>query len=166
MKGRRIPHIISNTETKNTLICWYYVYSMFYVHFLFSLSIQFGAVPISLSAAHSGQASSSSSFPSGPPPPALVPGVPAPPPPPPAPPLPGCPAPPPPPGVPPPFGAPPPPPPGFGGALGSPPHQALPYGLRPKKEFKLETAVKRFNWSKVRFLIYCIISPVLISRSI
>uniref|UniRef100_A0A7N6BQI0 Diaphanous-related formin 3 n=1 Tax=Anabas testudineus TaxID=64144 RepID=A0A7N6BQI0_ANATE len=147
---RRIPHIISNTETKNTLICWYYVYSMFYVHFLFSLSIQFGAVPISLSAAHSGQASSSSTFPSGPPPPALVPGVPAPPPPPPAPPLPGCPAPPPPPGVPPPFGAPPPPPPGFGGALGSPPHQALPYGLRPKKEFKLETAVKRFNWSKIR----------------
>uniref|UniRef100_A0A7N6BB30 Diaphanous-related formin 3 n=1 Tax=Anabas testudineus TaxID=64144 RepID=A0A7N6BB30_ANATE len=122
-------------------------------------------VPISLSAAHSGQASSSSTFPSGPPPPALVPGVPAPPPPPPAPPLPGCPAPPPPPGVPPPFGAPPPPPPGFGGALGSPPHQALPYGLRPKKEFKLETAVKRFNWSKVRFLIYCIISPVLISRT-
>ncbi|XP_026234870.1 protein diaphanous homolog 3-like isoform X2 [Anabas testudineus] len=111
---------------------------------------QFGAVPISLSAAHSGQASSSSTFPSGPPPPALVPGVPAPPPPPPAPPLPGCPAPPPPPGVPPPFGAPPPPPPGFGGALGSPPHQALPYGLRPKKEFKLETAVKRFNWSKIR----------------
>uniref|UniRef100_A0A3Q3JQC3 Diaphanous-related formin 3 n=1 Tax=Monopterus albus TaxID=43700 RepID=A0A3Q3JQC3_MONAL len=78
-----------------------------------------------------------------------APGVPAPPPPPPPPPLPGCPAPPPPPGVPPPFGAPPPPPLGFGGALGSPPHRALPYGLRPKKEFKLETSMKRLNWCKI-----------------
>uniref|UniRef100_A0A673BHP0 Diaphanous-related formin 3 n=1 Tax=Sphaeramia orbicularis TaxID=375764 RepID=A0A673BHP0_9TELE len=74
----------------------------------------------------------------------------SPPPPPPPPPLPGCPAPPPPPGVPPPFGAPPPPPLGFGGALGSPTHHALPYGLKPKKEFKPETSMKRLNWSKIR----------------
>uniref|UniRef100_A0A7N8WUU2 Diaphanous-related formin 3 n=1 Tax=Mastacembelus armatus TaxID=205130 RepID=A0A7N8WUU2_9TELE len=88
-------------------------------------------------------------FPSGPPPPAPASAVSAPPPPPPPPPLPGCPAPPPPPGLPPPFGAPPPPPLGFGGALGSTPHHALPYGLRPKKEFKPETSMKRLNWSKI-----------------
>uniref|UniRef100_A0AAV2LU10 Diaphanous-related formin 3 n=1 Tax=Knipowitschia caucasica TaxID=637954 RepID=A0AAV2LU10_KNICA len=76
----------------------------------------------------------------------------APPPPPPPPPLPGCPpAPPPPPGVPPPFGAPPPPPPpGFGGPFGSPTPHVLPHGLLPKKEFKLETSMKRLNWSKIR----------------
>ncbi|XP_031162100.1 protein diaphanous homolog 3 isoform X6 [Sander lucioperca] len=108
---------------------------------------QFGAVPVGLSSAHVGQASSSSAFPSGPPPPAAAAGLPAPPPPPP---LPGCHAPPPPPGVPPPFGAPPPPPLGFGGGLGSPTHHALPYGLRPKKDFKPETSMKRLNWSKIR----------------
>uniref|UniRef100_A0A7N8YDJ8 Diaphanous-related formin 3 n=1 Tax=Mastacembelus armatus TaxID=205130 RepID=A0A7N8YDJ8_9TELE len=102
-----------------------------------------------LSSAHVGQALSSSAFPSGPPPPAPASAVSAPPPPPPPPPLPGCPAPPPPPGLPPPFGAPPPPPLGFGGALGSTPHHALPYGLRPKKEFKPETSMKRLNWSKI-----------------
>ncbi|KAM3626177.1 uncharacterized protein V6R79_024140 [Siganus canaliculatus] len=106
---------------------------------------QFGAVPVSVSSASVGQACSP-----GPPPPPPPPGVPAPPPPPPPPPLPGCPAPPPPPGVPPPFGAPPPPPLGFGGGLGSPTHNALPYGLRPKKDFKPETSMKRFNWSKIR----------------
>uniref|UniRef100_A0A8C4GP89 Diaphanous-related formin 3 n=1 Tax=Dicentrarchus labrax TaxID=13489 RepID=A0A8C4GP89_DICLA len=106
---------------------------------------EFGAVPVGLSSAHVGQ-----SLPSGPLPPAPAPGVPAPPPPPPPPPLPGCPAPPPPPGVPPPFGAPPPPPLGFGGALGSPTHHSLPYGLRPKKDFKPETSMKRLNWSKIR----------------
>ncbi|XP_042287035.1 protein diaphanous homolog 3-like isoform X6 [Thunnus maccoyii] len=111
---------------------------------------QFGAVPVSLSSAHVGQASPSSAFPSGPPPPAPASGVPPPPPPPPPPPLPGCPAPPPPPGVPPPFGAPPPPPLGFGGGLGSPTHRALPYGLRPKKDFKPENSMKRLNWSKIR----------------
>ncbi|KAF7654349.1 hypothetical protein LDENG_00070900, partial [Lucifuga dentata] len=109
---------------------------------------QFGAVP-GLPSAQVGPAFSSSALPSGPPP--LVLGVPAPPPPPPPPPLPGCPAPPPPPGMPPPFGAPPPPPPpGFGGLLGSPIHYVLPYGLRPKNEFKLETSMKRLNWSKIR----------------
>ncbi|XP_074470746.1 protein diaphanous homolog 3-like isoform X2 [Sebastes fasciatus] len=111
---------------------------------------QFGAVPVALSSAQVGQASASSAFPSGPPPPPPPPGMPAPPPPPPPPPLPGCPIPPPPPGVPPPFGAPPPPPLGFGGSLGSPTQQALPYGLRPKKDFKPETAMKRLNWSKIR----------------
>ncbi|XP_039650771.1 protein diaphanous homolog 3-like isoform X3 [Perca fluviatilis] len=108
---------------------------------------QFGAVPVGLSSAHVGQASSSSPFSSGPPPPAAAAGMPAPPPPPP---LPGCHAPPPPPGVPPPFGAPPPPPLGFGGGLGSPTHHALPFGLRPKKDFKPETSMKRLNWSKIR----------------
>ncbi|XP_037607789.1 protein diaphanous homolog 3-like isoform X2 [Sebastes umbrosus] len=111
---------------------------------------QFGAVPVALSSAQVGQASASSAFPSGPPPPPPPPGMPAPPPPPPPPPLPGCPIPPPPPGVPPPFGAPPPPPLGFGGSLGSPTQQVLPYGLRPKKDFKPETAMKRLNWSKIR----------------
>lgn len=79
-------------------------------------------------------------------------GIPPPPPPPPPPPLPGCaPVPPPPPGAPPLFGAPPPPPPpGFVCATGSPTPHVLPYGLRPKKEFKPETSMKRLNWSKIR----------------
>ncbi|KAM4630487.1 protein diaphanous homolog 3-like [Polymixia lowei] len=113
---------------------------------------QFGPVPLGQSPAR-GQAfpsSSSSSITPGPPPAPPLPGGPAPPPPPPPPPLPGCASVPPPPGLPPPCGVPPPPPPGFGGALGSPTHRALPYGLRPKKEFKLETAMKRLNWSKIR----------------
>uniref|UniRef100_A0A669C2D6 Diaphanous-related formin 3 n=1 Tax=Oreochromis niloticus TaxID=8128 RepID=A0A669C2D6_ORENI len=93
---------------------------------------------------------SSSTIPSGVPSPAPASLGPVPPPPPPPPPLPGCPAPPPPPGMPPPFGAPPPPPLGFGGGLGSPTHHTLPYGLRPKKEFKPETSMKRLNWSKIR----------------
>ncbi|KAM3877205.1 protein diaphanous homolog 3-like [Diretmus argenteus] len=110
---------------------------------------QLGAVPVS--SAHVGQTFCSSSLLTGPPPPPPVPGGPVPPPPPPPPPLPGCAAlPPPPGGPPPPFGIPPPPPPGFGGALGSPTHYALPYGLRPKKEFKPETTTKRLNWSKIR----------------
>uniref|UniRef100_A0A8C6U4N4 Diaphanous-related formin 3 n=1 Tax=Neogobius melanostomus TaxID=47308 RepID=A0A8C6U4N4_9GOBI len=41
---------------------------------------------------------------------------------------------------------PPPPPPGFVGAMGSPTPCVLPYGLRPKKEFKPETSIKRLNW--------------------
>ncbi|MGH0159863.1 UNVERIFIED_CONTAM: hypothetical protein FKN15_047140 [Acipenser sinensis] len=65
-------------------------------------------------------------------------------PPPPTPPLPGCGPPPPP-----PFGAPPPPPLGFGGANFSPPPKTLPFGMRPKKEFKPEISMKRLNWSKV-----------------
>uniref|UniRef100_A0A8C6M0Z7 Diaphanous-related formin 3 n=1 Tax=Nothobranchius furzeri TaxID=105023 RepID=A0A8C6M0Z7_NOTFU len=121
------------------------VYTCFLVLFV---PVQFGAVP-PLSA--KGGAPSSSSPSSGPSTPALAPGVPAPPPPPPPPPPPlGCPPAPPPPGIPPPFGAPPPPPPGFCGAFGSPTHHTLPFGLRPKKEFKLETSIKRLNWSKIR----------------
>ncbi|XP_071187245.1 protein diaphanous homolog 3-like [Salvelinus alpinus] len=111
---------------------------------LLAFKSQFGAVPVAPSqagfpsSAHPSQAGfPSSAFPSLPPPP-------------PPPPLPGC-GPPPPPGVPPPFGCPPPPPPppGFCG-LGSPTHNTLPFGLRPKKEFKLETSMKRLNWSKIR----------------
>ncbi|XP_061618855.1 protein diaphanous homolog 3-like isoform X3 [Phyllopteryx taeniolatus] len=75
--------------------------------------------------------------------------VPPPPPPPPPPPLPGCPAPPPPPGVPPPFGAPPLPPLGFGCGSVLSTCLALPFGLRPKKEFKPENSTKRLNWSKI-----------------
>uniref|UniRef100_A0A8C5N8C6 Protein diaphanous homolog 3-like n=1 Tax=Gouania willdenowi TaxID=441366 RepID=A0A8C5N8C6_GOUWI len=108
-----------------------------------AVKTQFGAVPVS--------APSASALAPAPP----APGVPPPPPPPP--PLPGYPAaPPPPPGVPPPFGAPPPPPPlGFGFGLGSPTPPTLPYGLRPKKEFKLEMSIKRLNWSKVRYFCFC-----------
>lgn len=116
-------------------VCFCICSHMFSLFLLF----QFGAVPVVLS---SPQARS------GPPPPPSAPGMPAPPPPPPPPPLPGCPAPPPPPGVPPPFGAPPPPP--LGCALGSPTNNALPYGLRQKKDFKPEISMKRLNWSKVR----------------
>ncbi|XP_019740194.1 protein diaphanous homolog 3 isoform X2 [Hippocampus comes] len=75
--------------------------------------------------------------------------VPPPPPPPPPPPLPGCPAPPPPPGAPPPFGAPPLPPLGFGCGSGFSACLVLPYGLKPKKEFKPENSTKRLNWSKI-----------------
>ncbi|XP_074838956.1 protein diaphanous homolog 3 [Carettochelys insculpta] len=50
------------------------------------------------------------------------------------------------------FGAPPPPPPppGFSGVQWSPPPHTLPFGLKPKKEFKPETTMKRLNWSKIR----------------
>uniref|UniRef100_A0A3P9B7K1 Diaphanous-related formin 3 n=1 Tax=Maylandia zebra TaxID=106582 RepID=A0A3P9B7K1_9CICH len=112
------------------------------------LTFKLCSVPVG--PANAGQASSSSTIPSGVPIPAPASLGPVPPPPPPPPPLPGCPAPPPPPGMPPPFGAPPPPPLGFGGGLGSPTHHTLPYGLRPKKEFKPETSMKRLNWSKIR----------------
>lgn len=53
----------------------------------------------------------------------------------------------------PPFGVPPPPPPPplqtLPGAQCSPPPQVLPYGLKPKKEFKPEVTMKRLNWLKV-----------------
>ncbi|XP_077375711.1 protein diaphanous homolog 3-like isoform X2 [Festucalex cinctus] len=106
---------------------------------------QSGVVPVAVSSGHDAQElSSSSSLPCGSLPCNPASGLPAPPPPPPPPPpLPGCPAPPPPPGVPPPFGAPPPPPPGWSTCL------ALPYGLKPKKEFKPENSTKRLNWSKI-----------------
>ncbi|XP_034019376.1 protein diaphanous homolog 3-like [Thalassophryne amazonica] len=103
---------------------------------------QFGAVSVTVPHAPTGQTKTSA-----PPQPRSGPGVAALPPPPPPPPLPGCPAPPPPPGPPPPFGA---PPPGFGGCASSPTQQPLPYGIRPKKEFKPDISMKRLNWSKIR----------------
>ncbi|KAG1949889.1 protein diaphanous [Pimephales promelas] len=98
---------------------------------------QCGAVPVVLSSVQSVPASSS--CPTPPPP---VPGAAALPPPPPPPPLPGCAF------VP---GMPPPPPPPLGlGALTSYSVQhTLPFGLKPKKEFKPETSMKRLNWSKI-----------------
>ncbi|EMP35039.1 Protein diaphanous like protein 3 [Chelonia mydas] len=81
-----------------------------------------------------------------PPPPAPFNGaVPPPPPPPPLPFLKGS-------GMPPSFGAPPPPPPppGLPGIQWSPPPRTLPFGLKPKKEFKPEITMKRLNWSKIR----------------
>ncbi|XP_078289142.1 protein diaphanous homolog 3 isoform X3 [Panthera onca] len=70
-------------------------------------------------------------------------GVPPPPPPPPPPPLPGMPL---------PFGGPVPPPPplGFLNGRNSPPPPTLPFGLKPKKEFKPETSMRRLNWLKIR----------------
>ncbi|XP_068865569.1 protein diaphanous homolog 3 isoform X2 [Aphelocoma coerulescens] len=48
-------------------------------------------------------------------------------------------------------GAPPPPPlPGLAGIQWSPPSRALPFGMKPKKEFKPEVTMKRLNWSKIR----------------
>ncbi|XP_074715650.1 protein diaphanous homolog 3 [Strix uralensis] len=84
-----------------------------------------------------------------PPPPPLLPSNGAiPPPPPPPPPLPllnGL-------GIPRGFGgAPPPPPlPGLPGAQWSPPSCTLPFGMKPKKEFRPEVTMKRLNWSKIR----------------
>uniref|UniRef100_A0A8C2UAS8 Diaphanous related formin 3 n=1 Tax=Coturnix japonica TaxID=93934 RepID=A0A8C2UAS8_COTJA len=50
------------------------------------------------------------------------------------------------------IGAPPPPPlpPGLPGAQWSPPSCTLPFGLKPKKEFRPEVTMKRLNWSKIR----------------
>ncbi|KAM8785913.1 protein diaphanous homolog 3 isoform 1-T1 [Rhynchonycteris naso] len=80
--------------------------------------------------------------------PAPPPSAPPPPPPPPPPPLP--PPPPPFPGVALPFGAPVPPPPPLGFLSGghSLPH-TLPFGLKPKKEFKPEFSMRRLNWLKI-----------------
>ncbi|KAI5100671.1 protein diaphanous-like 1-like [Silurus meridionalis] len=74
-----------------------------------------------------------------PPPPPPLPGMPPPPPPPPG--FPGMPPPPPMPGM-------PPPPPGGMGAWAAPVPQ-LPFGLKPKKEYKPEVQLKRANWSKI-----------------
>uniref|UniRef100_A0A673MUH5 Protein diaphanous homolog 3-like n=1 Tax=Sinocyclocheilus rhinocerous TaxID=307959 RepID=A0A673MUH5_9TELE len=81
----------------------------------------------------------SSSCPPAPPPPPPVPG---PPPPPPPPPPPGCASMP---GMPPP----PPPPLGLGGLTSFSIQHVLPFGLKPKKEFKPEASMKRLNWSKI-----------------
>ncbi|XP_040600298.1 protein diaphanous homolog 2 isoform X3 [Mesocricetus auratus] len=106
------------------------------------------------------RAQGASSATPGPPPPPLLPGAascPPPPPPPPPPPLPGVVPPPPPPlpGMP---GVPPPPPPFGGPCLSSRPggiHFSqlapieLPYGMKQKKLYKPEVAMKRINWSKI-----------------
>uniref|UniRef100_A0A672KAI5 Protein diaphanous homolog 3-like n=1 Tax=Sinocyclocheilus grahami TaxID=75366 RepID=A0A672KAI5_SINGR len=81
----------------------------------------------------------SSSCPPAPPPAPPVPGVPGPPPPPPPP---GCASMP---GMPPP----PPPPLGLGGLTSFLIQHVLPFGLKPKKEFKPEASMKRLNWSKI-----------------
>ncbi|NWU69430.1 DIAP3 protein, partial [Pterocles burchelli] len=48
-------------------------------------------------------------------------------------------------------GAPPPPPlPGLPGAQWSPPSCTLPFGMKPKKEFRPDVTMKRLNWSKIR----------------
>ncbi|XP_064030435.1 protein diaphanous homolog 3 isoform X3 [Pogoniulus pusillus] len=48
-------------------------------------------------------------------------------------------------------GAPPPPPlPGLPGVQWSPPSCTLPFGMKPKKEFRPEVTMKRLNWSKIR----------------
>ncbi|XP_051705969.2 protein diaphanous homolog 3 isoform X2 [Oryctolagus cuniculus] len=104
---------------------------------------QFGALPadksIPLTSKEAG-----SGHPAPPPAPPLPScgGVPPPPPPPPPPPLPGMPM---------PLGGPVPPPPPLG-FLGpnSPPPPALPFGLKPKKEFKPEINMRRLNWLKIR----------------
>ncbi|XP_068123929.1 protein diaphanous homolog 3 isoform X2 [Hyperolius riggenbachi] len=87
---------------------------------------------------------SGSAPPSGIPPPPLLPGGCAPPPPPPLPP-----PPPPLPGM---AGGPPgaPPLPGFLGSQKCPPVMSLPFGLKPKKEFKPETGMKRLNWQQIK----------------
>lgn len=104
---------------------------------------QFGALPPGTPLLPSKEDGSSHS--ALPPPPALSScgGVPPPPPPPP-PPLPGMPL---------PFGGgpvPPPPPLGLLSGRTSPPPPTLPFGLKPKKEFKPETSMRRLNWLKIR----------------
>ncbi|XP_076880922.1 protein diaphanous homolog 3-like isoform X2 [Brachyhypopomus gauderio] len=101
---------------------------------------QFGEVPGGTGAVQ--HSSSSSSVPPTPPPPPPVSGVPPPPPPPP----PGCASMP---GAPPPPPPPPPPPLGPGGPMAPPVQPTLPFGLQPKKEFKPESSMKRFNWAKI-----------------
>ncbi|XP_043928823.1 protein diaphanous homolog 3 isoform X2 [Protopterus annectens] len=104
----------------------------------------------------SGGITSNTSVPPPPPAPPL-PGISGMPPPPPPPLPPGCGVPPPPPllplngsGLHVPSGIPPPPMCGLGARLWSPPSHVLPFGLRPKKEFRPETGMKRFNWCKIR----------------
>ncbi|KAI7794845.1 putative protein diaphanous-like protein 3 [Triplophysa rosa] len=105
---------------------------------------QFGGGPGVLPSTQTIQALSStgsSSFPPAPPPPPSVSGAPVPPPPPPPPPPPNCASMP---------GMPPPPPPlGLLGLASASNQQKLPFGLKPKKEFKPETSTKRLNWSKI-----------------
>ncbi|XP_062958621.1 protein diaphanous homolog 3 isoform X3 [Cynocephalus volans] len=105
---------------------------------------QFGALPADMNIPLPSSKEDGTGHP-GLPPPSLLPscgGVPPPPPPPP-PPLPGMPI---------PFGCPVPPPPplGFLSGRNSPPPLTLPFGLKPKKEFKPEISMRRLNWLKIR----------------
>ncbi|XP_019652190.2 protein diaphanous homolog 3 isoform X1 [Ailuropoda melanoleuca] len=106
---------------------------------------QFGALPAGTSNALPLSKENGTGPPGLAPPPPLPScgGVPPPPPPPPPPPLPGMPL---------PFGGsvPPPPPLGFLNGRNSPPPPTLPFGLKPKKEFKPETSMRRLNWLKIR----------------
>ncbi|XP_004386895.1 protein diaphanous homolog 3 isoform X1 [Trichechus manatus latirostris] len=106
---------------------------------------QFGALPADASTSLIQSKEDGTGHPGLPPPPPLSScgGLPPPPPPPPPPPLPGMPM---------PFGGPVPPPPplGFLGGQNSPPPPILPFGLKPKKEFKPETSMRRLNWLKIR----------------
>ncbi|KAM9610180.1 protein diaphanous homolog 3 [Trichechus inunguis] len=106
---------------------------------------QFGALPADTSTSLIQSKEDGTGHPGLPPPPPLSScgGLPPPPPPPPPPPLPGMPM---------PFGGPVPPPPplGFLGGQNSPPPPILPFGLKPKKEFKPETSMRRLNWLKIR----------------
>ncbi|XP_060047409.1 protein diaphanous homolog 3 [Erinaceus europaeus] len=104
---------------------------------------QFGALPAGTNISLIPSKQSGADHPAIPLPPPLPAfgGVPPPPPPPP-PPLPGMPM---------PFGGPVPPPPPLGFLSGQkPPPQVLPFGLKPKKEFKPETIMRRLNWLKIR----------------
>uniref|UniRef100_A0A8D2ARX0 Diaphanous related formin 3 n=1 Tax=Sciurus vulgaris TaxID=55149 RepID=A0A8D2ARX0_SCIVU len=106
---------------------------------------QFGILPADVSISSPPSKEDGASHPALPDPPPLPScgGLPPPPPPPPPPPLPGTPL---------PFGGPVPPPPplGFFGGRYSPPPPALPFGLKPKKEFKPEISMRRLNWLKIR----------------
>uniref|UniRef100_G3T196 Diaphanous related formin 3 n=1 Tax=Loxodonta africana TaxID=9785 RepID=G3T196_LOXAF len=106
---------------------------------------QFGALPADISTSLIPSKEDGTGHPGLPPPPPLSScgGLPPPPPPPPPPPLPGMPM---------PFGGPVPPPPplGFLGGQHCLPPPILPFGLKPKKEFKPETSMRRLNWLKIR----------------
>ncbi|XP_008592925.1 PREDICTED: protein diaphanous homolog 3 isoform X2 [Galeopterus variegatus] len=105
---------------------------------------QFGALPADMNIPLPSSKEDGTGHPGLPPPPLLPScgGVPPPPPPPP-PPLPGMPM---------PYGypVPPPPPLGFLSGQNSPPPPTLPFGLKPKKEFKPEISMRRLNWLKIR----------------
>uniref|UniRef100_A0A9J7Z955 Diaphanous-related formin 3 n=2 Tax=Cyprinus carpio TaxID=7962 RepID=A0A9J7Z955_CYPCA len=120
----------------------FFLSSLFYFCLPFWI-LCFGAVPVVLTSVQSVPALSSTASslcPHAPPLLPPVPGAPAPPPPPPPPLPPGCASMP---------GMPPPPPLGLDALTSSTLQLILPFGLKPKKEFKPETSIKRLNWSKI-----------------
>lgn len=109
---------------------------------------QFGALPADIKPSLPLSKDNAASHPAAPPAAPLpscggVPPAPPPAPPPPPPPLPGMPV---------PFGGPVPPPPPLAFLSGgiTPPPPTLPFGLKPKKEFKPEASMRRLNWLKIR----------------